>query len=418
MTLRSTRAAAASAAIVGLIAPALGATPASAQAIGVSQATGSLAHKPSPLVPAAKVAPKASPVEATYQVQRGDSFWSIARKFNVDMHALVSHNGLSTSTIIHPGQVLKVPAPATSAPAAPVPAAPVATATHKVASGETLSAIARKYSTTTSTLASLNSLANPNRIYVGQVLKVAGSAPTPSTPAKPAPAPEVKAATHKVAAGETLSGIARKYSTSVSAIASLNGITNPSRIFVGQVLKVSAGASTPAATTPSAPSKDRLVPDTFLGRTYPEAVVNAANQNKALLNSIDVPSRAQIQQIVRSKAIEMGVDPSLALAVAFQESSFNHRSVSPANAIGTMQVIPSSGQWASQLVGRKLNLIDPHDNATAGVAILRQLLRSAPSVDHAIAGYYQGLGSVNRNGMFADTKVYVQRIKGHQAKFR
>lgn len=153
MTLRSTRAAAASAAIVGLIAPALGATPTSAQAIGVSQATGSLAHKPSPLVPAAKIAPK---VEVTYQVQRGDSFWSIARKFNVDMHALVSHNGLSTSTIIHPGQVLKVPAPATSAPAVPAPAAPVATATHKVASGETLSAIARKYSTTTSTLASLN----------------------------------------------------------------------------------------------------------------------------------------------------------------------------------------------------------------------------------------------------------------------
>ena len=88
--------------------------------------------------------------------------------------------------------------------------------------------------------------------------------------------------------------------------------------------------------------------------------------------------------------------------------------MSPANAIGTMQVIPSSGQWASDLVGRKLNLLDPYDNATAGVAIIRQLVRTSPDLDTAIAGYYQGQYSVSKNGMFEDTKAYVAAIKANR----
>ena len=100
-----------------------------------------------------------------------------------------------------------------------------------------------------------------------------------------------------------------------------------------------------------------------------------------------------MQALVDRDGADMGVDPALAQAVAYQESGFNHTSVSPANAIGTMQVIPTSGEWASQLVGRELNLLDPKDNVTAGVAILRSCCgRGDPST--AIAGYYQGLSSV------------------------
>jgi soluble lytic murein transglycosylase-like protein len=113
----------------------------------------------------------------------------------------------------------------------------------------------------------------------------------------------------------------------------------------------------------------------------------------------------------------MGVDVSLALAFAYQESGFNQRAVSPANAIGTMQVIPSSGQWASDLVGRKLNLLDPYDNATAGVAIIRQLVSTSSDLDNAIAGYYQGQYSVSTNGMFEDTKQYVASILAHRQNF-
>ena len=92
--------------------------------------------------------------------------------------------------------------------------------------------------------------------------------------------------------------------------------------------------------------------------------------------------------------------------------------MSPANAIGTMQVIPSSGEWASDLVGRKLNLLDPYDNATAGVAIIRQLIRTSKDVDTAIAGYYQGQYSVSKHGMFDGHQGVRRRHQGPPEELR
>ena len=83
-----------------------------------------------------------------------------------------------------------------------------------------------------------------------------------------------------------------------------------------------------------------------------------------------------------------------------------------------MQVIPAAGQWASDLVGRKLNLLDPQDNVTAGVAIIRALHRGAPNEDIAIAGYYQGQYSVSIHGLYADTVIYVAGIKEKRKLFR
>ena len=50
------------------------------------------------------------------------------------------------------------------------------------------------------------------------------------------------------------------------------------------------------------------------------------------------------------------------------------------------------------------------------MVILRSLTRSAKNLDQAIAGYYQGLYSVQHHGMYADTKVYVASIKAHRAR--
>ena len=160
------------------------------------------------------------------------------------------------------------------------------------------------------------------------------------------------------------------------------------------------------------------MPSTFLHYTYPDAVVSDANKNKAALLAAPAPNRAQMKELVATTAARMGVDPALAMAFAQQESGFNHQSVSPANAIGTMQVIPDAGDWASGLVGRKLNLLDPQDNVTAGIAIIRALLKGAATEDLAIAGYYQGQYSVSVHGMFSDTVNYVAGIKANRALFR
>jgi N-acetylmuramoyl-L-alanine amidase len=119
--------------------------------------------------------------------------------------------------------------------------------------------------------------------------------------------------------------------------------------------------------------------------------------------------------IVRT-AKQQGVDPALALAISWQESGFNMRSVSVANAIGAMQVIPSTGDWISSVVGRRLDLLKPRDNVMAGVVLLKILTRSA-SQRTAIAGYYQGLRSVRERGMFPDTKRYVANILALKKRF-
>ena len=196
---------------------------------------------------------------------------------------------------------------------------------------------------------------------------------------------------------------------------SANGLDSRAFIRVGQTLTIpGAGAAAPAAAPTGGTS---LVGNTFLGRTYAPSVVASANANKASLLAMGVPSRDQMQAKVAATARSMGVDAALAQAIAFQESGFDHTSVSPANAIGTMQVIPTSGDWASDLVGRDLNLLDPDDNVVAGVAILRQLVKTSPDLPTAIASYYQGAGSVKRNGMFSDTRRYVANVQTLMARF-
>ena len=381
---------------------------------------------PSALRPAQAAAP------AVYTIARGDTISAIAGRYGLDTFAVLKLNNLQANTIIYPGQKIKLtgstPAPAAPKPSAPAKSTPTTPASgggsvYVVKSGDTLSAIATRHGVGLSEIFKWNGLGMSSVIYPGQKVKVGGgsSTPAPSAPVtaaapKPsAPAP-ASSGSYTIKAGDTLSGIAARNGVRLSDVLSANRLTMSSIIYPGQKLVI-PGASTiaPASSTPATTTP--LVPSTFLGFSYPAAVVSSANQNKALLNASPVPTRQQMKSIVADTARRMGVDASLALAFAFQESGFDQRAVSPANAIGTMQVIPSSGEWASDLVGRQLNLLDPYDNATAGIAIIRQLVRTSPDVDTAIAGYYQGQYSVSQNGMFEDTKGYVAAIKANRQLF-
>ncbi|MCT2870487.1 LysM peptidoglycan-binding domain-containing protein [Limosilactobacillus fermentum] len=115
---------------------------------------------------------------------------------------------------------------------------------YTVKSGDTLSAIASRYGMTVNALVMLNGIKNANLIYPGQVLRVADSG-AGSTVTKKATTPITSTGTqtYTVQYGDTLSGIASRYGTSISALASLNGISNPNWIYPGQVLKLSGGSS-------------------------------------------------------------------------------------------------------------------------------------------------------------------------------
>lgn len=370
----------------------------------------------------ASMQPMAPAVPAMYTIVRGDTISGIAARYELNTNTVLELNGLSANTIIYPGQQIKLSGSGTAAPApSPAPTSPSSSsgaATYTVKSGDTLSGIAARNGVALSDVFSWNGLNGRSIIYPGQQIKVGSgtNAPAPAAPAPasaPAPAAPALADTgaYTIKSGDTLGGIASRLGVSLSSLLSANHLSMSTIIYPGQKLAIPGAPAAPApVTTP-------LVPSTFLGYTYPAAVVSSANANKALLNASPVPSTAQMKGIVADTARRMGVDPSLALAFAFQESGFNQRAVSPANAIGTMQVIPSSGEWASQLVGRKLNLLDPYDNVTAGVAIIRALVNTSKDVNTAIAGYYQGQYSVSKHGMYDDTKAYVAAILAHKKNF-
>lgn len=394
------------------------------------------AQAATPVIPAASVSttipsalqPARPSAPASYTIARGDTISAVARRFALNTSEILRLNGLRASTIIYPGQKIKLSGKAAAAPAArKAPAAQAARpaavsgSTYTVKAGDTLGAIAARHGVRLADVFSWNNLSGRSLIYPGQKIKIGTAKAAPARAAAPAPAP-AKASSAKTAggsytvrSGDTLSGIASRHGVKLSALLSANRLSMQSIIYPGNKLAIPGGAPT-AALQPAAATKP-LVPSSFLGFTYPPAVVNSANANKARLNASPVPTPEQMRNIVAETARRMGVEPSLALAFAYQESGFNQRAVSPANAIGTMQVIPSSGEWASDLVGRKLNLLNPQDNVTAGVAIIRQLLATSKTKDLAIAGYYQGQYSVSKYGMYRDTKAYVAAIKAHQKNF-
>ncbi|MEA2516712.1 MAG: hypothetical protein QOG16_550, partial [Actinomycetota bacterium] len=175
-------------------------------------------------------------------------------------------------------------------------------ATHVVRRGETLSAIASRHGTSVAKLARLNHLKNPNLIVVGQRLRMSpGSAGS---------------RVHVVRSGETLSAIATRYGTSITAIARANKIADANLIVVGQKLRVPAGGggggSSVARRHVSAPS---------------------------IASSLDHQARAH------------GVDPALVKAVAWQESGWQQNVRSSVGAIGVMQVMPATARWVNQVLG-------------------------------------------------------------------
>ncbi len=340
---------------------------------------------------------------ATYVVRPGDTLSGIAAKRGVSLATVLKVNHLRLTSTIYVGQRLHV-APGRSATKARASRTPSTTA-YTVRSGDTLGAIAQRTRTSLATILRLNRLSAASVIQPGQRLRVPGTGPAPAKPRSAASQGSVTR--HTVRSGDTLSALAVHHHTTQAALLKLNHLRDADHLVVGQVLRIPVRAARAATTSAS---------NTFAGRTYPDSTVAAANRNRAALRAAHLPSRTQIRSMIVSTARRHGVDPRLALAIGWQESGWNQSQVSVANAIGTMQVIPSSGEWASSMVGRRLNLLSTQDNITAGVAIIRSLTRSAKNVDQAIAGYYQGLGSVQSHGMYADTKQYVAAVKAHRAR--
>ncbi len=115
------------------------------------------------------------------------------------------------------------------------PAVATTPGTHVVQAGENLFRIALRYGTTVEEIAQANGITNASLIYVGQELMVSSGTSTP-----PTTSPSDGEVKHVVQPGENLFRIALRYNYDQYYIARYNGISNPSLIYVGQVIQIPA----------------------------------------------------------------------------------------------------------------------------------------------------------------------------------
>jgi murein DD-endopeptidase MepM/ murein hydrolase activator NlpD len=171
-------------------------------------------------------------------VQRDETLFRIALNYDITVDELATLNGIANPSSIFVGQRLLVPADETSS----LPQ------THVVERGETLASIAELYGVDVNFLVENNTLADPNRLFVGQVIQI-----TPVENSDDLDSDEVVDNTlgdettsvtsnptgvvlHTVQAGETLFRIAQRYGLTTFDVANANNISDPTRIFAGQQL--------------------------------------------------------------------------------------------------------------------------------------------------------------------------------------
>lgn len=185
---------------------------------------GGNAQKPKTTTPATTTGKQLHQDTHDYTVKSGDTLSAIASRYGMTVNALVMLNGIKNANLIYPGQVLRVAdsgAGSTVTKKATTPITSTGAQAYTVRYGDTLSGIASRYGTSTSTLASINGISNPNWIYPGQVLKLSGGS---------------SARSYTVRSGDTLSGIASRLGTSWTSLKAKNGIANANLIYPGQTL--------------------------------------------------------------------------------------------------------------------------------------------------------------------------------------
>ena len=256
--------------------------------------------------------------------------------------------------------------------------------------GDTLSEIAQRYHTSVSRLVRANDLpGNGSTIYAGEKLRV----PTAAAQAKIAKARASKKSTshrttrtvshrstrtvrrtsyrtvyvtHTVRSGDSLIRIARHYGARSSGIRLANRLPVSGMVRIGQRLRIPVVRKVTTAHRTRTPvrvsSKKTSKPtskNTFAGRTYPNATVQRAAANRSILARRSLPTRTQMRSLISATARANGVSPSLALAVAYQESGWNHAGRLGGQRGRRHAGHPRDAAMGSGVVGRRLDLLDP-----------------------------------------------------------
>ena len=166
----------------------------------------------------------------SYSVQKGDSYWNIAQKFNTTLNSVLETNGATSSSSLMVGQVITVPSN-----------------TYTVQKGDTYYLIAKKCGVSLSSLLSINGAENNSMLYAGQKITIPSSDNTTS---------------YTVQKGDTYWIISQKYGITLSELLAANGVTDDTSLFIGDIVKIpkrSENSSGSSSTTPSITYKTHTV---------------------------------------------------------------------------------------------------------------------------------------------------------------
>ena len=253
-----------------------------------------------------------------------------------------------------------------------------------------------------------------------------------------------------VAPGDSLSAIAARFGVSVSALAGANGLHDPNRIVVGQVLTVPRRRASSTRDAPTAATSGLAVRryrirrgDSLSGIAARVGVgLRALMRANGIRNPhlivagrvLIIPSapatapvtpptaaspsagapriaRSAIARLLDAAADRHGVERDLLRAIAWQESGWDQGSVSSAGALGVMQLMPATAAWIAQdLLRRPVDPRAVRDNIEAGAAYVAWLQRQTTDTATAVAAYYQGISSLRSRGHFDDTRAYVRNV--------
>lgn len=193
----------------------------------------------------------------SYTIKKGDSLWSLSKRYGVSVNELYAANGMDKNSVLRIGQQIQIPvdgATATINPVTPEMYQPSgynqATTSYTVKRGDNLSRIAQQYDTSVRAIKAANGKSS-DVIRVGEtlIIPVEGMSSSSSTSSSTSATQPTSAAlsgptqTHTVKSGEYPGKIARQYGMTTSELLAINGISDPRKLRVGQELTVSGSGS-------------------------------------------------------------------------------------------------------------------------------------------------------------------------------
>lgn len=203
---------------------------------------------------------------STYTVQKGDSLYAIAKKYNTTVEELKQLNNLTTNNLSI-GQVLKLP---------------LAENTYTVKPGDTLYRIATQNNTTVAKIKELNQLTS-DILSIGQTLIL------PSTEIITVPSTK----NYTVQKGDTLYSIAKKNNTTVQQLKQLNNL-NTNTLTIGQIIAI---PSTQTTEIPTSTITYTVKPgDTLysIAREYNTTINNIKDLNNLTTNNLAIDQKLLI----------------------------------------------------------------------------------------------------------------------------